>query len=77
MPIAPTFLDLTGLNRDRFFSGSFVASIMPFEIFFFLKQSLSLDVIEPIESDFIIFNSILDILSEADSGEKLASIVKK
>lgn len=72
-----TNLDLTGLNRDRFFSGSFVSSITPFEIFFFLKQSLSLDVIEPIECDFIIFNSILDILSEADSGEKLASIVKK
>ncbi|HGX0442258.1 TPA: hypothetical protein ACNRX6_004674, partial [Escherichia coli] len=70
-------IDLTELNRQRFFSGGLAVYKTPYEISFFLEQHSRLEYVQPGEKDFIIFNEILRVLIEAEQGEKLTSIVKK
>lgn len=70
-------LDLTALNRQRFFCGSMAVFKTPYEISFFLEQQSRLEVVQPNEKDFSIFNAILKIIVDAESGEKLTSIIKK
>ncbi|HCP5986307.1 TPA: hypothetical protein OEK12_004700 [Escherichia coli] len=69
--------DLTSLNQTRFFSGSLAVFKTPYEISFFLEQQSKLEVVQPTEKDFSIFNAILKIIVDAESGEKLTSIIKK
>ncbi|EJV7175466.1 hypothetical protein [Escherichia sp. 93.1518] len=70
-------IDLTELNRQRFSSGGLAVYKTPYEISFFLEQQLKLEVVQPSEKDFSIFNAILKIIVDAQSGEKLTSIIKK
>ncbi|ENT4820042.1 TPA: hypothetical protein U2Q33_004883 [Citrobacter farmeri] len=69
--------DLTSLNQTRFFSGSLAVFKTPYEISFFLEQQSRLEVVQPNGKDFSIFNAILKIIVDAESGEKLTSIIKK
>lgn len=76
-PLEKIHLDLTALNRQRFFCGSLAFFKTPFEISFFLQQQSGLKVVQPNKKDIIIFNEILNVIIEAESGEKLTSIIKK
>ncbi|HCA3821062.1 TPA: hypothetical protein MPI06_004442, partial [Salmonella enterica subsp. enterica serovar Stanleyville] len=71
------YLDLTALNRNRFFDGSLAVFKTPYEISFFLEQHSRLERVQPTEDDFLIFNEVIKIVAEAEQGEKLTSIVKK
>jgi hypothetical protein len=70
-------LDLTGLNQERFGYGSMIGYKGPYELQFFLQQHARLEAVSPTAADFAIFNSIIDMIINADEDTKPNDMAKK
>ena len=75
--IKEQIVDFSYINKMIFGYGGFVTDPVLKDVAFMLKQHNKLEVIEPTAQDFKIFNSILQILKNAEADDSPSKIQKK